>query len=97
MNRLAMNTTGDELEKSASSCRSEGIGIEVTGFYLPSNLDGDTTGLIDCFISVQAPEFTWEVSHDNDVADPPRSSINSVGGQEPRARTSTSSSSCEGD
>ena len=46
MNKLAINTTGDELEETASYCRAQGIGIEVTGFYLPSSLDGDVTGLI---------------------------------------------------
>ena len=47
MNRLAINTAGDELEESASYCRSQGIGIEVTGFYPPPNLDGDMSGLIN--------------------------------------------------
>ena len=31
MNTLAINTMGDELEDSAAFCRSQGIGIEVTG------------------------------------------------------------------
>ncbi len=47
MNKLAINTMGDELEDSAAFCRAQSIGIEVTGFYWPPNLDGDMTGLIN--------------------------------------------------
>ncbi len=41
MNRLAINTVGDELELSADFCRSEGIGIEITDFAFPWNIDDD--------------------------------------------------------
>jgi sugar phosphate isomerase/epimerase len=41
MNDLAIHTIGDELEASAAFCRSEGIGIEVTDFAIPANLDSD--------------------------------------------------------
>ncbi|MHC4671721.1 MAG: sugar phosphate isomerase/epimerase family protein [Planctomycetota bacterium] len=47
MNQLAINTVGDELEASAEFCRAEGMGIEVTDFVFPDNLDGDLTGRID--------------------------------------------------
>ncbi len=47
MNALAINTVGDELEDTAAFCRSQGIGIEVTGFYWPPNLDSDMIGLIN--------------------------------------------------
>jgi len=46
MNNLAIHTIGDELEASAAFCRSEGIGIEVTDFAFPANLDGDMVGRI---------------------------------------------------
>ena len=46
MNDLAIHTIGDELEASAAFCRSEGIGIEVTDFAFPANLDGDMVGRI---------------------------------------------------
>ena len=41
MNSLASNTAGDELEASAAYCKSEGIGLEVTAFAFPANLDGN--------------------------------------------------------
>ena len=43
MNPIAINTVGDELEVSAAFCKSEGIGIEITDFAFPSNLDDDPT------------------------------------------------------
>lgn len=43
MNKLAINTLGDELEASAAFCKSEGIGIEVTDFAFPHILDEDLT------------------------------------------------------
>ena len=46
MNRLAINTTGDELEASAAFCRSEGIGMEFTDFAFPWILDVDLTDRI---------------------------------------------------
>ena len=47
MNTLAINTAGDELEASAEYCRSKGIGLEVTAFAFPANLDGDITTLLE--------------------------------------------------
>jgi sugar phosphate isomerase/epimerase len=47
MNRLAINTIGDELEASAAFCRAEGIGIEVTDFAFPEVLDGDISSRIE--------------------------------------------------
>ncbi|MBI2850649.1 MAG: sugar phosphate isomerase/epimerase [Chloroflexi bacterium] len=41
VNKLAINTLGDELEAAAAFCREQGIGIEVTDFAFPGNLDGD--------------------------------------------------------
>lgn len=46
MNTLAINTVGDELGASAEYCRAEGIGLEVTAFAFPTNLDGDIPALI---------------------------------------------------
>ena len=43
MNKLAINTVGDELEASAEFCRGQGIGLEVDDFAFPLNLDGDMT------------------------------------------------------
>ena len=47
MNRLAINTRDDELESSAEFCRAEAIGLEVTVFAFPSNLDGDMPTLVE--------------------------------------------------
>ncbi|MEE9555459.1 MAG: hypothetical protein V3W18_14330 [candidate division Zixibacteria bacterium] len=47
MNKLAINTLGDELDASAAYCKAEGIGIEVTDFAFPSILDKDLTNRID--------------------------------------------------
>lgn len=47
MNKLAINTVGDELEASAEFCRSESVGIEVTQFAYPENLDGDLAAITD--------------------------------------------------
>jgi sugar phosphate isomerase/epimerase len=47
MNRLAINTLGEELEESAAYCRAEGIGIEITDFAFPQNLDDDLVAQID--------------------------------------------------
>jgi sugar phosphate isomerase/epimerase len=46
MNRLAINTLGDELEASADFCRSEDLGIEVTDFAFPWILEEDLTARI---------------------------------------------------
>lgn len=46
MNKLAINTIDDQLEKSAEFCQAEEIGIEVTDFAFPVNLDADMTSLI---------------------------------------------------
>jgi len=47
MNRLAINTVGDDLENSSAWCKSEKIGIEVTDFAFPLNLDGDQSERIE--------------------------------------------------
>ena len=44
---LAINTIEDELHSSADYCRAEGIGIEITEFAYPWNLDGDLQDMID--------------------------------------------------
>lgn len=46
MNKLAINTVGDELEKSVEFCKAEKIGLEVTAFAFPSNLNGDMASLV---------------------------------------------------
>lgn len=46
MNTLAINTVGDELEASAEFCRAEGLGLEVSAFAFPQNLEGDISDLI---------------------------------------------------
>ena len=46
MNRLAINTVGDELEASADFCLSHKLGLEVTAFAFPNNLDGDMVSLV---------------------------------------------------
>lgn len=40
-NRLAVNALGDELQAAADFCRAEHLGLEVTDFAFPANLDGD--------------------------------------------------------
>jgi sugar phosphate isomerase/epimerase len=47
MNRFAINTVSDELELSAEFCRSENIGIEITDFAFPWNLDDNLQARID--------------------------------------------------
>ena len=47
MNSLAINAVGDELEASAKFCSLESIGIEVTDFAFPKNLDGELNEIID--------------------------------------------------
>ncbi|MBA7623547.1 hypothetical protein ES703_30943 [subsurface metagenome] len=47
MKKLAINTVGDELEAAADFCRSEDIGLEVSAFAFPNNLDTDLTTLIE--------------------------------------------------
>jgi sugar phosphate isomerase/epimerase len=47
MNTLAINAIGDDLEAAAEYCRSEGLGLEVTGFALPEDLEGDLPASID--------------------------------------------------
>ncbi len=47
MNPLAINTVGEELEESAAFCKSEGIGIEITDFFFPKNLDRDLAPRIE--------------------------------------------------
>ncbi|CAB1061740.1 hypothetical protein D1BOALGB6SA_6515 [Olavius sp. associated proteobacterium Delta 1] len=44
---LAINAVGEELQSSADYCRTEGIGIEITDFAFPWNLDSDQQELID--------------------------------------------------
>src|SRR5262245_16814802 len=51
MNRLAINTAEDELEASADFCRTEALGLEVTAFASPSNLDGDLRPLVERHIN----------------------------------------------
>lgn len=46
MNRLAINTVGDELETAAAFCRERRLGIEVTDFAFPGNLDRDLNEII---------------------------------------------------
>jgi sugar phosphate isomerase/epimerase len=47
MKRLAINTVGDELEASADFCRAEGIGLEVSAFAFPKNLDSELPALVE--------------------------------------------------
>ncbi len=47
MKTLAINTVGEELEASADFCRKEGLGLEVSAFAFPNNLDGNMAALID--------------------------------------------------
>jgi sugar phosphate isomerase/epimerase len=47
MNRLAINTVGDELEASADFCRAKGLGLEVSAFAFPDNLDSDMVALVN--------------------------------------------------
>lgn len=44
---LAINTVGEEIEAAADYCRSEGVGLEVTAFVMPANLERDTTIQVD--------------------------------------------------
>ena len=44
---LAINTVGDELQSSANFCRAEGIGLEISDFAFPWNLDSNLKNLID--------------------------------------------------
>ncbi|MBI3831499.1 MAG: sugar phosphate isomerase/epimerase [Planctomycetes bacterium] len=39
MNTLSMNTVSADLEQAASFCRAENIGLEITDFAFPKNLD----------------------------------------------------------
>ena len=50
MNKLAINTVGDEIRAAAEFCRSQGIGLEVTDFAFPNNLNGDVSARIDCHV-----------------------------------------------
>jgi sugar phosphate isomerase/epimerase len=45
MSTLAINTVGDELEEAAKFCRTEGLGLEVSAFAFPDNLDGDMVSI----------------------------------------------------
>jgi len=47
MNTLAINTIGDELEDSAEYCRANKIGLEVSSFAFPQNLEGDISTLVE--------------------------------------------------
>ena len=47
MNQLAINTVGDELEASADYCRSRSIGLEITDFAFPENLDSGLSARIN--------------------------------------------------
>jgi sugar phosphate isomerase/epimerase len=83
MNQLAINTVGDELEASAAFCRSEGIGIEITDFAFPWNLDNDLTARISRHTEAVA-EITPVISHGpffDLVASSPDPAIVSVAGQ----------------
>ncbi len=44
--QLAINTFGEELQSSAEFCRKEGIGIEISDFVYPWNLDSDPKNFI---------------------------------------------------
>ncbi len=64
MNRLAINTVGDELEAAAEFCRAEQLGLEVTAFATTRHLDGDFAALVERhrravdgvpFVSVHGP------------------------------------------
>lgn len=46
MNKLAISTLGAELESSAAYCRAEELGLEITDFAYPQNLDCDPAPLI---------------------------------------------------
>jgi sugar phosphate isomerase/epimerase len=46
MNKLAINTLNAELEASAAYCRAEDLGIEITDFAFPENLDCDPAPII---------------------------------------------------
>lgn len=46
MNTLAINAVGDDLVPAAEYCRSEGLGIEITGFAFPKDLQGDVPAKI---------------------------------------------------
>jgi sugar phosphate isomerase/epimerase len=54
MNKLAINTLGAELEESAAYCRAEGLGIEITDFAFPENLDCDPAPIISRHIKAVA-------------------------------------------
>ena len=43
MNRLAIITVGDEMELLAAFCREQNLGLEVSDFAFPKNLEGDLT------------------------------------------------------
>jgi len=47
MNPLGINTVGDELEAAADYCRTAGLGLEVTDFAFPENLEANSSSLID--------------------------------------------------
>ncbi len=48
---LAINTVVEELQSSADYCRAEKIGLEITDFAFPWNLDNNPKGLIDKHIA----------------------------------------------
>lgn len=47
MNKLAINTVGNELDAAADFCKAEDIGLEVSDLASPSNLDGNLAPLIE--------------------------------------------------
>lgn len=46
MNTLAINTINDELEAASEYSKANGLGLEVTAFAFPQNLEGDLAELI---------------------------------------------------
>ena len=47
MSSLAINAVAAEVKESAEFCRTEGLGLEVSTFAYPENLEGDTAPLIE--------------------------------------------------
>ncbi len=47
MNRLAINTVGDDLEAAAEFCKNNDLGLELSAFASPDNLDNNLGPLIN--------------------------------------------------
>jgi sugar phosphate isomerase/epimerase len=62
INKLAINTVGEELVESANFCRSRKIGIEITDFAYPANLDNVISGKI-AFHKKTVTEISPVISH----------------------------------